>query len=115
MALACELINAPIASPLNMLTHIVCWKYREEISDDVREQHRAKLRGLKNVIPEVIDMRVGADVLHLERSYHTGLVATFADETALEAYTIHPQHQEVASMGRDISVNVISVDFIATD
>jgi hypothetical protein len=98
-----------------MLTHIVCWKYRDEISDDVREQHRAKLRGLKNVISEVIDIRVGADVLHLERSYHTGLVATFADKTALEAYTIHPLHQEVALMGKDISANVVSVDFLATD
>jgi len=97
-----------------MLTHIVCWKYRDEISDDVREQHRAKLRGLKNVISEVLDMRVGADVLHLERSYHTGLIATFTDEIALEAYTIHPLHEEVALMGKDISANVVSVDFLGT-
>ncbi|MFN6962244.1 MAG: Dabb family protein [Pyrinomonadaceae bacterium] len=95
-----------------MLTHIVCWKYKEEISDEVRRDHRERLGALKAVIPEVIDLKVGADMLHLERSYDTGLVATFADADALNAYTVHPTHQQVAAMGKEIAAHVVSVDFV---
>lgn len=94
-----------------MLTHIVCWKYKDEISGARREEHRAKLRNLKSVIAEIIDLKVGADVLHLARSYDTGLVATFKDVEDLDVYTVHPAHQEVASLGKEIAAHVISVDF----
>ena len=95
-----------------MLTHIVCWKYKDETAPEVREQHRTRLRDLKGIIPEVIDLKVGSDMLHLARSYDTGLVATFADEAALDAYTVHPTHQEVAAMGKEIAAHVVSVDFV---
>jgi hypothetical protein len=95
-----------------MLTHIVCWKYKDETTDDLREQHRTRLRNLKDIIPEVIDLKVGADMLHLARSYDTGLVATFQDAEALEAYTVNPAHQEVAAMGKEIAAHVVSVDFV---
>ena len=96
-----------------MLVHIVCWKYRNEIPDDEREAHRARLRDLKNVIPEVIDIEVGADVLHLTRSYDTGLVATFRNLEGLVAYTVHPVHEEVANLGKQLAEHVVSVDFIS--
>ncbi len=98
-----------------MLTHIVVWKYKNEISEETREEHRAKLLNLKNVIAEVVDLRVGADTLHLARSYDTGLVATFKNLEDLDAYTGHPIHQEVAAMGKGIAAHVISVDFLDKD
>ena len=94
-----------------MLTHIVCWKYKAEVTEAVREEHRAKLQNLKNVIAEIIDLKVGADVLHLARSYDTGLVATFEDLASLDAYTVHPDHQAAASLGKEIAAHVVSVDF----
>ena len=95
-----------------MLTHIVCWKYKDETPDSDREQHRTRLRNLKDIIPEVIDLKVGADMLHLARSYDTGLVATFDDADALNAYNDHPTHQEVAAMGKEIAAHGVSVDFV---
>jgi len=95
-----------------MLTHIVVWKYKPEITEAERETHRAKLRSLKGVIAEIINLNVGADVLNLPRSYDTGLVATFADQAALDAYTVHPTHQEVAALGKEIAAHVASVDFV---
>lgn len=95
-----------------MLTHIVVWKYKVETSPETREEHRTKLRNLKNVIAELIDLQVGADVLHLARSYDTGLVATFRDIEGLDAYTLHPTHQEAAAMGKEIAAQVVSVDFV---
>jgi hypothetical protein len=94
-----------------LLTHIVIWKYREEISESEREQHIAALRRLPSVIPEIESFAVGFDVLGLPRSYHTGLVATFRDRAALELYSDHPEHVKVAFMGRSLSEHVASVDF----
>lgn len=95
-----------------MLTHIVCWKYKSEITPEIRDEHLAKLKNLPNVIDEILTFNVGTDILHLERSFDTGLTSTFADQAALDAYTIHPAHQEVAVMGKEIAAQVVSVDFI---
>ena len=94
-----------------MLTHIVVWKYRADVPAEERAAHIARLRALVGVIPEINSFSVGPDVLHLSRSYDTGLVATFRDRAGLAAYTDHPQHVEVASLGRSLSVHVASVDF----
>ena len=95
-----------------MLTHIVCWKYKPETTEEQRAEHIAKLRNLPSIIPNILSFDVGADILHLERSFDTGLVATYPDRNALDAYTVHPAHQEVANMGKQIAEKVVSVDFI---
>jgi hypothetical protein len=95
-----------------MLTHIVVWKYRDDVEHFAREEHVNLLRSLKNVIPEVQSLSVGFDAVFLPRSYDSGLVAVFADRVALDAYTIHPEHVKVAEFGRSISEHVVSVDFI---
>jgi hypothetical protein len=94
-----------------MLTHIVIWKYRADIEQEVREEHVGLLRGLVGAVPALVSLSVGFDVLGLPRSYHTGLVAVFHDRAGLEAYTIHPAHIKVAALGRSISEHVASVDF----
>ena len=94
-----------------MLTHIVIWKYRAEIEQEVREEHVRMLRSLASVIKEVEKLQVGFDVVKLPRSFDTGLVVVFRDRAGLEAYTIHPAHIKVAAFGKAISEQVASVDF----
>jgi hypothetical protein len=95
-----------------MLTHIVCWKYKPDTTEDQKINHISRLRNLKNEIDCVKSLNVGSDVLHLDRSFDTGLVATFDDKEALDEYTVHAAHQEVVAIGRAISEKVISVDFV---
>ena len=95
-----------------MLTHIVVWKYRADIEQAVRDEHVALLRRLPSVIPEIVGFHLGFDVVHLPRSYDTGLVATFRDRAGLDAYTVHPEHIVAADFGRGISEHVVSVDFV---
>ena len=95
-----------------MLTHIVCWKYKPEATEIERQDHITKLRSLPNAISNIVSFNVGTDVLHLARSFDTGLVAVFPDRDALDAYTVHPSHQEVVTIGRSISAQVVSVDFV---
>ena len=94
-----------------MLTHIVVWKYKPEVSEEQRREHVARLRRLPSIIPDIQSFAVGSDVLKLPRSYHTGLVAVFRDRATLDAYTVHPDHVAVADLGRTISEHVVSVDF----
>jgi Stress responsive A/B Barrel Domain len=94
-----------------MLTHLVLWKYRPDVDHEVREEHVRLLRNLTGFISEIQSLSVGFDELHLPRSFDTGLVATFKDRTALDAYTVHPEHVKVAEFGRSLSAQVASVDF----
>lgn len=95
-----------------MLTHIVCWKYKEETSQEQREDHATKLKNLPNFIENIESFEVGFDILNLERSFDLGLVAIFPDQKALDAYAVHPEHQKVASLGKTVAKQVVSVDFI---
>jgi hypothetical protein len=94
-----------------MLTHIVCWKYKSETTQEQKEAHLAKLKNLPNVIPNIISFNLGFDILRLERSFDLGLVAVYPNRAALVFYTVHPEHQTVAALGKEIAEKVVSVDF----
>jgi hypothetical protein len=96
-----------------MLTHIVCWKYKPEMTPEQRVDHVARLRALPSVIPNILSFDVGSDILHLERSFDTGLVAVYPDRAALDFYTDHPEHQTVAALGKQLAEKVVSVDFLS--
>ena len=96
-----------------MLTHIVCWKYKAETAPEACDDHRAKLAALPRVIEDITSFSVGEDILRLDRSFETGLVAVFPDRAALDHYTDHPEHQKVAALGKQISEKVVSVDFLS--
>ena len=93
-----------------MLTHIVCFKYKPEIAEDIREDHRRRLAGLSN-LPGVLDLKVGGDVLRAARSFDTGLIVTFPDLAALQAYAVDPVHVPVAQYGASLCQQVVAVDF----
>ncbi len=96
-----------------MLTHIVCWKYKPEITHEQRQDHIERLRALPDLIPNIVSFDVGSDILSLERSFDTGLVAAYPDREALDHYTDHPAHLEVAALGKQIAERVVSVDFLS--
>lgn len=95
-----------------MLTHIVVWKYRQEVTEEERREHIALLRRLPSVIPNINSFHVGSDILNLPRSYDIGLVAIFPNREALDEYTVHPEHIMVADFGKRVSEHVASVDFV---
>ena len=93
-----------------MLTHIVCFKYKPEVSDAQRLEHRTRLQGLA-ALPGVVDLKVGSDVVRSPRSYDTGLIVIFPDREALGAYATHPQHVPVAQFGVSLAEHIVAVDF----
>ena len=45
------------------------------------------------------------------RSYDTGLMITFPDRAALDAYQKDPRHVPVAQLGVSLSEHIVAVDF----
>lgn len=93
-----------------MITHIVCWKYKDETTDAERAEHIAALRSLPGTVPGIESFIAGPDVMRLDRSFDSALVATYASREALDRYTVHPEHQKVVAIGKAIAERAISVD-----
>ena len=93
-----------------MITHIVTFKLRDEDRAEV-ERCKALLDGLVGVVPSLRSMTVGINVVESPRAHTLGLIATFDDLDGLEAYQVHPAHQEVAGQLRAASSAIAAVDF----
>ena len=94
-----------------MVIHIVMWKYRRDVSEETREDHRRQLRTLGNIVPGIESFSVGSDFLHSPRSYDTGLSALFRDGSVLDGYTVHPDHVKIVEFGHTITETMAKVDF----
>jgi len=94
-----------------MITHIVFFKFKTETSESEIQQLADGLGALPQIIEEIREFRFGADVIHSERSYDFGLVASFDDLDALQRYQVHPEHQKVVAHVKAIASGVIAVDF----
>ncbi len=95
-----------------MVVHLVSFKYRSDVGAAARQDHRSQLSALAD-IDGILDLKVGEDFVRSPRSYDTGLVVSFRDRAALDAYATHPRHQPVAKLGRDLSETIVAVDFDA--
>ena len=93
-----------------MLVHLVSFKYKAGVDSAQRTQHRQRLQALKD-LDGVIGLKVGEDVVRSPRSYDTGLVITFPDRAALDAYQKDPRHVPVAQFGASLSEHIVAVDF----
>jgi hypothetical protein len=93
-----------------MLIHLVCFKYKADVDERTRDEHRRRLAALK-ALDGVLDLKVGADVVRSARSYDTGLLITFPDRAALDAYQRHERHVPVAQFGVSICDHIVAVDF----
>lgn len=82
-----------------LIRHIVMWKLKETAEGATREQNaqtlKAKLEACRGIVPGIEHLEVGLAAPGLESTYDVVLVSDFADKAALDAYQIHPVHEEV--------------------
>jgi hypothetical protein len=95
-----------------VVVHLVSFKYRSDVDETARQDHRTRLKALADV-DGILDFKVGADFVRSPRSYDTGIVVLFRDRAALDGYATHPRHVPVAQLGRDLSETIVAVDFDA--
>lgn len=94
-----------------MLKHVVLFKFKPETTAADIDILASGLGALPEIIAEIREFVFGRDVVRSERSYDFGLVSSFDDRAALDAYAIHPDHQLVVAHVKQICSSVVAIDF----
>lgn len=94
-----------------MIRHIVFLKFKPEISAAERASVLNELRALPDKIDVIRSYEVGEDIMRLPRSWDAALIGSYDDLAALEAYTRHDDHLEVALKLREMCDAIGSVDY----
>lgn len=93
-----------------MVKHIVLFKFKDKA--DIQPAVDA-LNALKGRIEGLLDLEVGTDFLHSERSFDIALTCTLKDREALDYYQDHPLHVPVKELiGRTKEASVACDYFI---
>jgi len=83
-----------------MVKHVIVWILKDEYSDtekaDIRKGIKEGLEGLKGKIPGIVDINVYTEGLESSNG-DLMLDSTFENVEALNGYTVHPAHVEVAT------------------
>jgi len=94
-----------------MVVHIVMFRFKDENKEENIAKVKSMLEALVEKIEPLKSMEVGVDFLHSERSMDLVLTSTFDDKEGLEAYRIHPAHQEVVALIKEVTIESRVVDY----
>ncbi|GBC62875.1 stress responsive alpha-beta barrel domain-conta ining protein [Desulfonema ishimotonii] len=94
-----------------MVRHIVFMKFKPETGDDRITPVEKGLGALPGLIAEIRSFEFGRDVVRSDRSYDFALVAGFDDMEALSRYQVHPEHQKVVGLLKEICQDIKAVDY----
>ncbi len=97
-----------------MIKHIVLFKLKEEHKALIPELI-SSLYTLKGNIDGLLDLEAGADIVGSSRSFDFGLIATFADRAALDAYQVHPLHVPISQRIGEVREMVAACDYITQE
>lgn len=97
-----------------MIRHVVSWKLAAEDAAVRAEQAAeiaARLLALDGVVPQLLSISAGANVAYPDANWDVSLVADVASIADLEAYQVHPAHEEVVAYVRSVVSSRVAVDF----
>lgn len=77
-----------------MIKHIVCFKLKDNCEENCLKTAEI-LKSMKDNVPQLIDIEVGVDFLHSQRSYDIILQVTLDNSDKLEEYQNDPYHCDV--------------------
>lgn len=93
-----------------MIKHIVFFKLKDSSTDNI-DRTVEVLRNMKGKIPQLRSLEAGRDIVRSERSYDLALVVEVDHLEDLQAYQVHPVHQEVIRYINEVKDHTLSVDF----
>ncbi|MPN15122.1 hypothetical protein SDC9_162451 [bioreactor metagenome] len=96
---------------LKMIKHIVCFKLKDNSLSSC-EKAKNVLMSMQGQVPEIMDIKVGIDLLKSPRSYDIVLEVLLKDKEALDRYQADDYHcQKVKTYMISVRTNSISVDY----
>lgn len=97
------------------LRHVVMWTMAAEDAA-TRAEHAAevarRLSDLVGVIPEIRALSAGVNSAYPDVNADVVLIMEVEDLDALEAYQVHPAHQEVAAYIRSVVASRHAIDVV---
>lgn len=94
-----------------MIKHIVCFKLAEPTEENCKKAKEV-LMSMKGNVPTVIDIEVGLDFLHSQRSYDIILQVTLESRDVLDTYQNDPYHVDVVKKHMHaVCASSIAVDY----
>lgn len=85
-----------------MIKHVVMWQFADQAEGRDKAANvaliREQLNALPGVVPGIESFEVVTPQHGLESTFDLMLVSSFADAEALQAYVVHPEHQQVAQL-----------------
>lgn len=94
-----------------MIRHIVLFKLKKGVKETEKKQLVDSLKALKGRIPLVKEIEVGLDVGGKHNSYDIALNTVFDSLDAVEEYAVHPDHQKVLAIVKDLCESTVKADF----
>ncbi len=95
-----------------MLRHIVMIKFADRANKDKASAELKKmLNDLLAEIPELKSMEVGLNVNTKPSAFDLVLTSDFDDESGLNAYREHPEHQKVLDYLQSVMEKAAVVDY----
>jgi hypothetical protein len=93
-----------------MIKHIVFFKLKDRSPESV-EHTASVLRSMNGKIKEVMSLEVGVDVIRSERSFDISLTVVLENLQDLQAYQVHPVHQEIIQHINEVKDVSFAVDY----
>ena len=94
-----------------MIKHIVCFKIKDECKSQIPHA-KTTLESMKGNVPTVVDLKVGVDFLHSERSYDLILEVILNSKEDLELYQKDEYHcRVVKTLMHEIRSASVAVDY----
>ena len=92
-----------------MIKHVVMWKMKEN-SEEITKEFLDGLKGLVGKVEGLVDIETGSNPV-IASDYDAILISTFTSLDALQAYNIHPEHQELAKLCKTVAVQRSAFDY----
>jgi antibiotic biosynthesis monooxygenase (ABM) superfamily enzyme len=93
-----------------MYIHMFAFRLRPGVSEEQQSRMLREIRALERQIPGILETAVGKNDSPRGQGYAIGGVMKFRDQAALEAYNVHPVHQQLLSWLVPL-IDAIEVDF----
>lgn len=94
-----------------MIKHVVMWKFKDEVVEADKLEMKRQLESLKGVVPTLIDIEIGLDVVGSDASKDMVLYSEFNSLDDLKAYAEHPEHLKVVDFVKPLVYERHVVDY----
>lgn len=94
-----------------MIKHIVMWKFKDDVAEADKLEMKHQLESLKGVVPSLLQIEVGMDVVGMDASKDMVLTTLFHSLSDLQAYADDPTHLKVVEFVKPLVCERAVVDY----